>query len=180
MLYFCIFDNSSNGIFYGNDNIFRWIIYFPIILLGGICRLNSDEIRYRRYVILLLFICVSSWYLCIFYFKNSNWLIVSYIPFLFIPLLIYMVGKSPLISKLNKNPFVSAIIFAVSSLCLESYLIQFFIISGTLNHIFPYNVPIIFFKVLVSAYILRVLSNIISQFFASSPFVWKYVFYLKK
>lgn len=35
ILYFCFFNYESNGLYYGTDNVFRWVAYFPIMLMGG-------------------------------------------------------------------------------------------------------------------------------------------------
>lgn len=75
------------------------------------------------------------------------------------------------------------ILFIIGGLCLESYVIQYYVLetfSDKLNGIFPLNIPIIMIAVLVAAYLLHVLSNIISQIFDSKPFDWSQMFLYKK
>lgn len=111
---------------------------------------------------------------------NGSWLqLVSVIPLAGFCIFTYQLGRLPLIEKCFSNRIVGNILYIIGNLCLESYLIQKLIFTDALNHLFPLNIPIIMFAVLLAAYILHMLSETISQIFDSKPFDWKLLFLRK-
>ena len=112
--------------------------------------------------------------------KGGDLSILSYIPLVGICVFTYLVGKSPWMEKLFESNVCGSILFIIGSLCLESYVIQKYIFTDKLNGIFPLNIPIIMITVLVAAYLLHMLSNVISQIFDSKPFDWRQMFLYKK
>lgn len=61
----------------------------------------------------------------------------------------------------------------ISSLCLESYLIQNSLFSTKMNDIFPLNLPIMILIVLLVSFICKCLSNIFIQTFKDADYKWK-------
>lgn len=51
----------------------------------------------------------------------------------------------------------------IGSLCLECYLIQKFIITDSLNNLFPLNIPIIMFIIIAASFLLKIISEWMKQ-----------------
>lgn len=175
--FFC-FDFA--GIFYGVNNYFRWIVYLSVMLIGGGIYKNASRIIYKWWCLPLLLFCVVAWYGCN-YIGNGNALqLLSYIPLIGICVTAYQLGKSPLVEWLFEKKICGNVLFIIGNLCLESYLIQKFFFTDALNGLFPLNIPVIMIAVLIAAYLLHILSGIISQIFDSIPFEWKELLLYKK
>lgn len=93
---------------------------------------------------------------------------------------VYQIGKAPLIDRLFEKKIFGNVLFIIGNLCLESYLIQKYIFTDALNGLFPLNIPVIMISVLIAAYLLHILSGIITQIFDSKPFDWKDLLLYKK
>ena len=160
--------------FYGEDNYFRWIFYFLIMLIGGAVFKQKERILYRHWHILALLMCLILWYGIIFFSKYNEYIsIVSLLPLAGICYFTYSIAKSALIKMIFETKILGNIVFIIGSLCLESYMIQKYIITDAFNNIFPLNILVIILLVMASAYILRILSCIISQIFDTKEFNWK-------
>lgn len=175
--FFC-FDFS--GIFYGVNNYFRWIVYFSVMLIGGDIFKNASRISYRWWCLPLLLLCVVAWYGFNYIGKGNALQLLSYIPLIGICLTVYQIGKAPLVERLFERKICGNALFIIGNLCLESYLIQKYIFTDALNGLFPLNIPLIMIVVLIAAYLLHILSGIISQIFDSKPFDWKALLLYKK
>lgn len=157
-------------LFYGVNNTFRWLVYFSIMLLGGFICKNSHRIQASKFAILWMFLCVVAWY-GVNYLAKGNWLqLLSFFPLMGFCIYAYQLGRSSFIENCFKNKIVGNILYIIGNLCLESYLIQRLIFTDALNHLFPLNILIIMVAVLLAAYILHGISEIISQIFDSKPF----------
>ena len=169
VMYGCFFNYDRNGCFYGVDNYFRWIVFFPSMVLGGKICVLSPKIRCKWYALPGLLISILLFYTILYLWSNSNLLIISIVPLNMIPIFLYMLGKSSLVYKLFSVPILGRFLLLIGSLCLESYLIQSYIFTDKLNGIFPFNIPIIFLAVFVGSYILKILSNLLMQILDSKP-----------
>ena len=161
-------------LFYGIDNYFRWIFYLPIALIGGEMFNNNDKISYKRWHLLAVLLCILGWYAINYISRYNEYLsIISFIPLAGICYFAYSIGKSAFVAQIFESKVIGNIIFIIGNLCLESYMIQKYIITDSLNHIFPLNIPIVMVLVFVVSYLLRILASIIGQIFDSKPFQWK-------
>jgi hypothetical protein len=71
---------------------------------------------------------------------------------------------------------------SISSLTLEIYIVQGFVlsnISNKLNNIFPLNLFIAFLTILFLAFFIRIFANIILQTFNGSDYNWKSILLIK-
>lgn len=170
--FYPLFD-FNGAMFYGVDNYYRWIFFFAVMLIGGGIYKLKDNVTYKWWCIPLAVICVVAWYGINYVTKGSGWIILSMIPLVGICYLTYAIGKHPWIEKLYEFRISGNVLYIVGSLCLESYMIQKYIFTDALNFLFPLNIPIIMIMVLVSAYLLHILSGTIEQIFDSKPFNWK-------
>lgn len=172
MAFYFLYDFEGQ-MFYGVNNYFRWIFYFSIMIFGGGIFVKSVDIIYKWWHVPAVIVCIVIWY-GINYFSNGGSLaILSMVPLVGICYFVYAIGKSAWIERLFENKILGNILFIVGNLCLESYLIQKYIFTDALNSIFPLNIPIIMLVVLISAYIIHILSMVISQIFNKYPFNWK-------
>ena len=178
IIYFLFFDYNNKGFFWGGG-YFRWFFYFLIMLQGAIFGMEGRD-DYKWWHPIMLFACIASWYGIMYLLGNSQWQIISAIPMLGITYSLYMIGNVPLIKKLYSNRIIGNIIYIVGGLCLECYLIQKFIISDVWNHIFPLNIPLMIFDILVISYIIHILAQVIRQIFGSESFNWKTILLYKK
>ena len=176
---FFLFDFKGQ-LFYGVNNIFRWIVYLSVMLIGGAIYVNASKIQYRWWTIPLTIGCVLAWYCCAYIGKGNALQLLSYIPLIGICVGTYQCGKSPFIERLFERKISGNILFIIGNLCLESYLIQKYIFTDALNGLFPLNILLIMVAVLMSAYLLHILSGIISQIFDSKPFDKKALLLYKK
>ena len=78
----------------------------------------------------------------------------------------------PLLSKKYEGIIWGNIVFILSQLCLEVYLIQKFVFTDRLNYIFPLNIPIIMLSVIIIAYLTKSIAEFISQTFKTEPYDW--------
>lgn len=176
--FFTCYDRSTT--FYGSDAIFRWVFYYVVMLVGGFVSRSTYKINYHRYALPSFFACVLIWYGCLYKFGTGNLQLASLIPLIGVCYFAYMLGKSTFVQSLFDRRICGNLLFIVGNLCLESYLIQKFIFTDALNGLFPLNIPVIMITVLIAAYILHILSGVISQFLDSKPFDWKALLLYRK
>ena len=177
--YFFIYDFEGQ-MFYGVDNLFRWIFYFSIMLIGGWTYLNNGKIQYKKWHLPAAVMCIFLWYGINYIARGvENLAIVSMIPLVGICYFVYSIGKSSWIQHLFEHKICGNILFIMGNLCLESYMIQKYIFTDAMNSLFPLNIPIVMIMVFIAAYLLRILSSIIEQIFDSKPFDWKALFLYK-
>lgn len=178
LAYFLLYQFDGQ-LFYGVNNTFRWLVYFSIMLLGGVIFKNSSRIKCNKFTIVWVFLCVIAWYGVNYLAKGSGLQLLSYIPLAGFCVFLYQLGQSQMVEKWFSTKCFGNILYIIGNLCLESYLIQKLIFTDALNCLFPLNIPIIMFAVLLAAYILHMLSETISQIFDSKPFDWKLLFLRK-
>lgn len=164
---FLYFNDFSNGIIYGNNNL-RYFIYFPFMCFGAYLGLHREMLKYRHYHFWLTILSFILWYV-FNSFRNELQLvsILMSFPFLFG---LYSLGNSPILIKFLSFRSINKIIVFCGGLCLEVYLIQFSLITDKFNNIFPLNIPLIFVIVLTAAYLLHILSKLFLQTFKTEPY----------
>ena len=167
--YLCFF-NTGKSIYKGG--LFRCLVYFLIMLQGAIMGKQMQSYSYKHYHVLMLMASVLLWYAMFFIGRRSWILLLSFIPLFGITRYLYFVCLAPIFKNLYNKIIVGNVLYIVSQLCLEVYLIQKFVFTDSLNNIFPFNIPIIMFNVIVVAYCVRILSNFVSQTFKSEPYEW--------
>lgn len=180
------YETGVNGL-YGTSSLFRWLPYTGIFLMGAYIgkkvSLEGYTIKAKKIDLLYLLLCLVTFYGIQFVAKAYQPYApyqIATIPFLYcIVFLIYKICKSEHVAQFCKKPVVNNIIMIVGGLCLESYLIQFAILTNALNFLFPLNLVIMVLLVLVAAYIVRCIARIFSQTFRTEDYEWNKVFSLK-
>ena len=165
-----LYDNHA--LFYGKNILWRKFFYLSLMIFGAIVGKNKDRINWKPWMLLALIGSVFFFYILIYLLNGSSMQIVSSIPLMGISFCIYVLGDSRLIKRIDNNSFCGNLIYILGSICLESYLIQNYIISDSLNILFPLNILIIAGLVLVSAYAIHMVSEIVRRIMDSKPFDW--------
>ena len=168
--FFILFDDQA--LFYGQDSLWRKFFYLSLMIFGAIVGKNKDRIIWKPWMLLALLGCVFFFYFSIYIWKGTSLQIVSSLPLMGISFFIYVLGDSRLIKRIEGSNMGGNLIYILGSICLESYLIQNYIISDSLNNLFPFNILIIAGIVLVIAYTIHIISEIVRQMLDSKPFDW--------
>ena len=133
---------------------------------------NANSYIFKKIHVLLFIISVGLFY-CFFYIGNHNALILlSFIALMGVTRYGYLCCCAPLLSKCYNNKYIGQLIFIVSQCCLEVYLIQKYIFTESLNGIFPLNIVVIMVAVLLVAYAVKAVAELISQTFRTEPYEW--------
>lgn len=176
----CVFPFIHDGELFYAGGYYRWGVYLLFMLLGAIIGKEREKIRQINVwlALLLTAMCIIVWYGLV-YFLSDSWLqVITIIPLMGMAVFMYSIGKSkPIMALFNSQSF-GPVLISIGALCLESYLIQKFIITDSWNGIFPFNIPLIMICVLVASYCAKILSNFINQIFDSQPINWKKLFVL--
>lgn len=176
---------SARGI-YGILTCFRWIPYFGVMLMGAWLGLKVKTGEMKVVAswkdILFLFVCLCLFYSIQFMAKRNvavaPWQIVT-LPFLFgIVYFTWRCCYADVFKRLYDSRIGNWLVMAVGGLCLESYLIQYSILTSKLNFLFPLNIPILMIVILVVSYLCRCIARIFSQTFGGEEYEWAKVFKL--
>lgn len=177
------YETGVHGL-YGISTLFRWIPYFGVMLLGAYIGLTREHIKFNiRTDFLKFIVCLIAFYSIQFAAKKINYLApfqIVTIPFLFgVVYYFYKCCNADIFKRLYGNKCWNTVILSIGGLCLESYLIQYCVITDKLNFLFPMNIPFIFIGVLLLSYFTRCAARIFSQTFKEGNYEWGKVFSLK-
>ena len=170
------YEVSSKGM-YGISTLYRWIPYFGFMLLGAWMGLRRERIKSKPFFDAVIFVLSLALFYGIQFAakmdgKIAPFQIVTLIPLMGVIYYFYKLCKIGWLSKIYTSRYGHSVIMTVSGLCLESYLVQFGIITDKLNIIFPLNIPIVMSLVLAVAYVCKVLSRLFTQTFKNAPYDW--------
>lgn len=176
-VWFYFLSQTPGFLIYGG-HIIRWLLFFDFMLLGAKMGTMTDKIKSKPILdTIMLFLCIITFYILLILGMRANYFVVfqffSIIPLMGVVYYFYKVGASKAIEKIYRNKSGNFIIRFISSLCLEVYLVQNFIFTDKLNHIFPLNILIILLIIFIAAYLTRCLSRFISQTFKDTPYEYK-------
>lgn len=157
---------------------FKWGHYFLFMLQGAMLGISQKKWNfYFKSDLLKLFGCIIIYYTILFAGRKieplNDWQIISLIPLLYITFYFYKVCNSEVLKKCYKHSITGWWIKFIGGLCLEIYLIQGTLFTDKMNGIFPLNLFIMFFIILIGAYILRCLSRLFAQTFRTQEYDWK-------
>lgn len=71
------------------------------------------------------------------------------------------------------NKYAGSILRFIGGLCLEILLCQELVFTTELNHIFPWNIPLIMIAVILFAYVVRTLGRLVLQTFQNEDYDWR-------
>ena len=179
------YEAGSKGL-YGISTLYRWIPYFGFMLMGAMIGMKSKsgitKYSFNWYDGVLFVLSLSLFYGIQFASKKdlsvAPYQIITLLPLAGVIFYFYKICNAPFFERIYNKKAGNLVIMTVSGLCLESYLIQYNVISDKLNLLFPLNIPIIMTMVLIVSYLCRCLARIFSQTFAKGDYEWKKVFAL--
>ena len=176
-VFLILYDVSA--LFYGHDSLWRKFFYLSMMLFGAIIGKYKEEFSWKPWMWVALLTCISLFYLFIYIFGDSSFQIVSSLPLMGSALFVFLLGESKVVVKMDKTKLGGNLIYILGSICLESYLIQSYIISDRFNNLFPFNIIIVIILVLVSSYLIHIVAEITRQIMDPNPFDRKKVLLYK-
>lgn len=160
IIYFNFLDTSR---FVIESGYFMWIFYFQIMLLGGYWGLDDSSLEFNKnagFTILLLLISyfmikiLSGIYPVLYEVQFLQHLLTFPIVYLS-----FMFANGNYVSGALRNSIFRNVVVFFSSITLEIYLVQFYII-GKLSHVyFPINFIIVSFLIILCGYLLSKMSK---------------------
>ena len=179
-----LFAVPHSGMWIYKWNYLKWAMFFLFFMMGAhVGKLESKEKRQYQLLSVVVWLIL---YVVIFYGiqivceKQTSlaWMqIISLLPLLGICLYLYRFTETQELLKLYDNKYCRWCISLLGGLCLEIYLVQPWIRTTALNHLFPLNLLILFALIVLAAYICRSLGRIIQQTFSSEDgYDWRSIF----
>ncbi|MCM1521175.1 MAG: hypothetical protein NC039_00815 [Muribaculaceae bacterium] len=179
------YETGENGL-YGITTYFRWIPFFMFMLVGawlGWLK-TSEKDNYKPSAMRDFSLMIMS--LILFYGiqlaakqrpEFAPWQIVSLLLLMGIIYYMYRWCEAPFFDRIYRKKF-GRFVSIIAGLCLESYLIQFAIITDKLNSLWPLNLLIMTCVILFCAYAVRCGARFISQTFSPTDYNWPAIFKL--
>lgn len=155
-----------------SKGFYRCLIFFSFMLQGAIMGKHADCFTCKWWHLPLLLVSAIIWFALVHYDNGNSLIIISIIPLLSLTYSMYCLCNANVLIKAYNTRVWGCIFYVVSQLCLEVYLIQKFIFTNAFNHIFPLNVPVVMLIVIMSAYVVKMLAELISQTFRTEPYEW--------
>ena len=169
LLYFAFFNNGQ--LFYGGG-VFRCFAYFLIMLQGAIMGKSAAKYEFRKIHVALFVLSICLFYAVLFVGSKNALMLLSFVALLGVTRYGYFCCCAPILKKLYQNRWLGNVVYIISQCCLEVYLIQKYVFTANFNHLFPLNIPVIMIAVLLMAYIVKTISEFISQTFKTEPYNW--------
>lgn len=171
------YEVSNNGL-YGITTQFRWLPYFIFMLMGAHVGRIADKIRFNAKSDLIMCItCLVLFYGVQLISKKfvfvAPYQILTLLPLAGIVYYFYKLCNAKVFKRLYECHWMKVVVLTVGGLSLESYLIQYCIISDKLNFLFPFNIPIIMMAILMASYLTRCIARLFLQTFDSKDYDWK-------
>lgn len=183
IIYFFTFLPISKHSIYQND--WHYICFFSIMMLGAYCAIHREDIKSTQ---IKKNIIISAISFVLFYIfqaigkgKEGSLYYVQVLSLLPLHSFIYYFYKvidMDWCNKLMNIKPIKYIIMSVSALTLEIYLVGFSSINTNFNHLFPLNLLLIFIIICIQAYLLKILTNILTQILGDGDFNLRQVFKL--
>lgn len=175
----CKNETGDHGI-YGITTYYRWIPYFAFMLFGSYCGIRRTKLVVKPFRdFFLMLVCLILFYgiqlLSKRYIEVAPFQFFTLLPLMGIVYYFYKFCHANFLKKIYSNRIGNLIIMTISGLCLESYLIQFYLFTSKLNGIFPLNLPIIVLIVLFVSFFCKCLSRLFIQTFKDGEYNWKNV-----
>lgn len=171
IIIFFFIDKSNGSIFHSE---LHWICYFPSMILGVYMGSGNFKTNIKYNIIKILFFFILYFLIMKIGKGRNDYLYYTQI-FALLPLNLFVYYMFIFLSNINWGKLVNKKqiwypIYLISSLSLEIYVVQFKIITNEFNFLFPFNTIIVFFFIVLVAYILRIGTNIFNQTFSNESY----------
>ena len=128
----------------------------------------------------LFFGNIILYYACMAVYKLGpifcHFQMVSLIPLLLAIYFFFMFCSCEKITKVFDKALWGNVVYFISALTLEIYLVQYALFTDRMNFMFPLNIPIMYLIIFAVAYVLKVLSQMFSQVFRTEDVEIKGIF----
>lgn len=155
------------------------IYYFLFMLLGAVVAIHKEKEVSSLKAFIYALSGLVAYYVCMGIYKIDsfycNFQVVSLIPLLFAIYWIYRFCNTVSVCRVLEGR-TGLVIYFISSLTLEIYMVQYAIFTDAMNNIFPLNVIIVYILIFAVAYILKCLSQVFSIVFSNDRFSIQKVF----
>ena len=186
-----LFAVPSMGVWIYKWNYLKWGMYFPFMLMGAhVGMKESQEGSADKEVCLVpivakLVLSLAAFYgLQLFCLQNESYSalqILSLLPLLGVCFYFYRLTETQVMLRLFAHPFAGRVMSVIGGLCLEIYLVQAFVRTTELNHLFPLNLLILFIAMVLAAYVCRAIGRFFQQTFSAvDGYRWKEILSLTK
>ena len=149
--------------------------------LSGELRVKDEELSPVK-SFLLFFFSIVVYYACMAGYKLGpvycHFQMVSLIPLLSGIYYFFIFCSCQKVTEAFRKPLWGNIVYAISALTLEIYLVQYALFTDIMNFMFPFNLPVMYLMIFALAYVLKCLSQIFTQFFGGGEFEIKKIFKL--
>lgn len=99
-----------------------------------------------------------------------NFQMVSLVPLLLAIYYFFMFCSSEKMLRCFSRAWLGNIVYVVSALTLEIYLVQYALFTDKMNAMFPLNIPVVYLAIFAVAYVVKCLSQVFGQVFGSEEF----------
>ena len=141
--------------------------------------LKGSELKAMR-SFLLFFGSIVLYYACMAVYKFGpvycHFQMVSLIPLLLSIYFFFMFCSCEKMTRVFDRALCGNVVYFISSLTLEIYLVQYALFTDRMNFMFPLNIPIMYLMIFGVAYVLKVLSQGFSQIFGKEDVAVKKLF----
>ena len=179
-----LFAVPHSGVWIYKWNYLKWAMFFLFFLMGA--HVGKLELQHKRecktpVVLIQLIVSIVVFYgqqwMCNYY-PSIEWMqIVSLLPLLGVCLSIYRFAETRFMLSVYANKYCGCLISVIGGLCLEIYLVQAWVRTTALNHLFPLNLLILFILIVLAAYICRSVGRFLQQTLSSEDgYQWKKIF----
>lgn len=142
-------------------------------------RINGLELKPIR-SFLLFFGSIVLYYACMAVYKLGpvycHFQMVSLIPLLLSIYFFFMFCSCEKMTKVFDKALSGNVVYFISSLTLEIYLVQYALFTDRMNFMFPLNIPVMYLMIFGVAYVLKVFAQGFSQIFGKEDMVVKKLF----
>lgn len=140
---------------------------------------KHQELRPLRCFV-LFFGNIILYYVCMAVYKLGpifcHFQMVSLIPLLLAIYFFFMLCSCEKITKVFDKALWGNVVYFISALTLEIYLVQYALFTDRMNFMFPLNIPIMYLMIFGVAYVLKVFSQSFSQIFGKEDITVKKLF----
>ena len=175
LAYFVIDFSNAQFVYY-----WKWSFFFISMLLGAAIGKRkkggfTSNIKNKwMFSLLGLLVSVICYYTLMSLESNYQFVaIFTIIPLIGFTVFLFELCNTSLAMKLYETKTSHLIIMTIGGLCLEIYIVQPLLLTDKMNHLFPFNLLIMFMIIILVAYILKSASRLWSQTFKDEDYNWK-------
>lgn len=172
----------DHSVMYAQVSFMR-IYYFMFMLMGAMAAIGKKQdvvVATSPMRSLGKFVLsVALYYAFMAFFKLGpiycHFQMLSLVPLLLSIHYFFILCSNEKVLSVFDRPLIGNVVYVISSLTLEVYLVQYAVFSDRLNGIFPLNIVITYLLIFILAYVLKCLSNLFLQVFGAGYIDWKRV-----